>query len=127
MPLFSPEERKFLNREIEKELGLVVATFTIQQVPAGAAPETIRRDWVGATLPVRQALLDDLSGRQQYYDLLSGERKTNPDAVPVYGMDAVNALDDMGRDRAARFWQNYAVATLVFSGSEGNLEITDLE
>jgi hypothetical protein len=105
---------------IERELGPVIAHFTITSTPQGGAPEEIKEQWIGVSLPVRQRLLETQS--VHFFDILTAEFKENLEAVPVYGFDAVAALRVYGRDDAADFWADngFEFANLIFRAQEGD-------
>ena len=119
-PVPSQEERA-------RFLGDVIATFTVQQLPQGAAPQTIREQWIGVPLPVREKTLNEAAETPIYTDALTDEQVLNVEAVPVYGYDAIEALQEAGRDDAAEFWhlQGFGFAELVFRASEGALQASE--
>ena len=111
-----------ISRELTALYGRVLATFTLNQVPASAAPMSIREQWVGITLPVREHALAQLAfGQIKYFDFLSFNERSNPDPVSISGYEAVDALDEAGRDEAVDFWIPYSEGEFTFRGYEGKL------
>ena len=111
-----------VSRELTRLYGPVLATFTLDQVPESAAPISIREQWVGITLPVRERALAKLAfGQIEYFDILSFNEKSNPDPVSISGYEAVDALDEAGRDDAVDFWAPYSEGEFTFRGYEGTL------
>jgi hypothetical protein len=109
---------------LREQLGQIVGTFTVHTIPHGAAPETIKQQWLGVSLPVRERLLESVLGGTVYLDILSSDVKVNPQPMPVYGFDAVAALRKAGRVEAADFWadQGFEFATMQFRCNEGDFE-----
>lgn len=108
--------------ELTRLYGPILATFTLDQTPEGAAPVSIREQWVGITLPVREQALAQLAfGRIEYFDFLSFNKKSNTDPVSVSGYEAVDALDEVGKDEAVDFWAPHSEGLFKFRGYEGTL------
>lgn len=111
-----------VSRELTRMYGPVIATFTLDQIPEGAAPSSIREQWVGITLPVREQALAQLAfGQIEYFDFLSFNEKSNPDPVSISGYEAVDALDEHGKDEAVDFWAPHSEGLFTFRGYEGKL------
>jgi hypothetical protein len=108
---------------LQELLGPIVARFTITQIPLGSVSESIRKEWVGVTLPVREKSLEDATENQVYFDAISGNMILNTEAVSIYGSEAIDALESAGHEGAAEFWRSVGVenADLVFRASEGEL------
>lgn len=123
MQLFDPSQVAEVRAEIERQYGPIVAEFEITQKPFGAAPESIRQGWMGVVLPLRSELLEEWGGVQRYVDVQTGEVRENPEAVPVYGFDAVFALDDAGKKDEAAYWHEIGLSygTFIFRAHEGEL------
>lgn len=118
----SPEEQS-RRQLLDKELGPVVCTFTIDQIPAGSAPDWVKREWLRLTFPVREALLSQYVELGGYTDYLTGHERHNEQPVPVYGQEAIDTLRTAGRTEAADYWaeQGFEFASFVFRSNEGNL------
>lgn len=111
-----------LNREISKIYGEIAANFTIKQIPEGGAPESIRQEWVGITMPVRTFSLGSKAMEAcSYFDALTFTVIDNPEPVTIVGMEAVEALKEAGKNSAAEFWLPFGLAEFVFRGYEGDL------
>lgn len=122
MTELSPE----IKLALHDEYGPILAQFTIEKTPAGAAPEHIRAQWVDLALPVREVGLARLAlGATEYLDYLSLSMKQNKAPVSIAGIEAVHALLEAGRDKAAEFWMPYQLGLFTFRVNEGRLE--DLE
>src|SRR5688572_14717858 len=101
-----PELNADTLQELEEKHGSVVATFVLTQMPEGAAPESIKRDWLGVALPVRRDGLGQ--GGAAYDDFLrQGETVVNDSPVSVTVTEAVHALAEAGKERSAAFWAAY--------------------
>jgi hypothetical protein len=116
-----------LPEDIEQGLvevyGQVGATFIITQTPQGGAPEEIKEQWVGTTLPVRNRNLGQAAlSPTVNFDYLRQQFIETDDPVSITGIDAVQALRDAGKEEAARFWEAYQLASFVFRAHEGTLE-----
>jgi len=108
---------------LDATFGLVVARFVLTRTPAGAAPVSIKEQWIGVALPVREILHG--GPPIQYEDALSGEAKVNMSPVQVVGIEAVSALRQAVRNTAAEFWAEYAYDLLIFRAHEGELQPLD--
>ena len=108
---------------IERIYGPIRANFSITQTPQSAAPEYVREQWVGITLPVREKNLGELATR--YLDLLSGEYKDNDEPVSIVGLEAVSALEDSARYGAANYWQDYRGGLFRFRAHEGTFTLLE--
>lgn len=76
----------------------------IIETPSGEAPENIREQWVGLVLPV-DTFVDLRIGVQE--SMLGGPPEPeNIDGFPVKIEDAVNALKEAGRLKAALWFEN---------------------
>ncbi len=64
----------------------VFAQFVVEETPQGHAPEAIREDWVGLSLPVRANAESD-------------------GALPIVAFEAVDQLEHAGKQRSARWWK----------------------
>ncbi len=107
---------------ITEKHGEVVANFTITEMPAGGASETIREEWVGITMPVRVAYLGGRAFEAaSYFDELTQTEAVSRDPVTIVGLEAVEALEDAGKNTAADFWQPYKLGEFIFNGHEGEL------
>ena len=113
-----PETEQALS-EIYGEVG---AHFTITETPAGGAPEAIKEQWVGLTMPVRVANLGRgaLEARIAF-DVLTMQMIENNSPVSVTGIDAIHALEDADKQDAADFWSPYGLALFTSRGHEGIL------
>jgi hypothetical protein len=113
---------------VEEHMGPVVARFTPSTIPDGGAPINIREQWIGVELPVREHLLVEAKNTTNYFDMLRLREIENPNGIPVFGLDALDALRTAGRTEAADYWDDMRVhlATLVFRGNEGSLEQVDV-
>ena len=98
----------------------IVIDFTITQVPEGGAPEEIRREWVGLSLPVREQNALGLGPR--YFDLLTGQMRDNPSSVGISGIEAVDALYRAGKIEASNFWYPYHLGLFTFRAYEGRFD-----
>lgn len=117
-----------VSRELTRLYGPVLATFTLNQTPEGAAPMSIREQWVGITLPVRESALAKLAfGQIEYFDFLGFNEKSNPDPLSISGYEAVDALDEAGRDDAVNFWAPHSEGLFTFRGYEGKLISLEIE
>lgn len=112
-----------LEEILERELGKVIYTFTMDREPAGGAPEWVKKEWLRLSLPVREGLLADYADLTSYTDIITGAERDNEAPIPVYGMDAIGTLRGAGRLAAADFWaaQGFEIATFVFRSHEGEL------
>lgn len=123
--LFTDEDIQKNNELIASQLGEIVATFTIQQVPLGRAPNEVKEAWVGVSLPIRSDNLPSgiLPGRQVVFDEITRQYSEIDSPVRVYGLDAVMSLDNAGKSEAAQYWVDtgFVFATLVFRANEGEL------
>ncbi len=108
---------------LEEVYGPIVINFALTQVPAGGAPDYIKEQWIGASLPVREANLGRLASR--YFDLLSGEFKENDEPVPITGIEAIHALEEAGKYQAAEFWYPYQFGAFIFRSNEGEFQALD--
>jgi hypothetical protein len=110
---------------LDNTYGPVALTFTVTQVPVGAAPDFIKERWVGVTLPVRARNLGVAATR--YFDLQSGTHVLNEEPVSVAGVEAVQALHDAGERKAATYWAMFGVEldVLTFRASEGEFHELD--
>lgn len=76
----------------------------ITEIPAGEAPENIRKQWVGLILPV-DVFLDFKTGIQE--GVLGGPPKLeNLNGFPVKIEDAINALEEAKKQEAVLWWKN---------------------
>lgn len=105
---------------LEDIYGPITLNFILTQTPQGGAPDHIKEQWIGVKLPVREQNLGRLATR--YMDLLSGEFKENDEPIPVAGIEAVRALEEAGKDEAARFWVPYQMGMFTFRAFEGKFE-----
>ena len=123
--LFTEEDIAKNNRLIAYELGEVAAMFTIKVVPKGGAPDSVKEAWVGVSLPVRDVNLPNglVARRKVGFDEITQSYNEINEPIPVYGLDAVMALDRAGKQPAARYWldNGFVFASLVFRGQEGTL------
>jgi len=71
----------------------VFAQFVVEEVPSGHAPEEVRQDWVGLSLPVR------------------AQTRQN-DGVPVLAFEAVDQLEYAGKHDAATWWKRDYIVDL---------------
>ncbi|MFO0781816.1 MAG: hypothetical protein U0524_02895 [Candidatus Saccharimonadales bacterium] len=71
----------------------VFAQFVVEEVPSGHAPEEVRQDWVGLSLPVR------------------AQTRQN-DGVPVLAFEAVDKLERAGRQNSATWWRRDYIVDL---------------
>lgn len=77
-------------------------------IPAGEAPKDIREQWIGLVLPV-DASLDFETGIQE--GVLGGPPALeNLNGFPVKFEDAIRALKETGKIRAALWWENNNIA-----------------
>lgn len=112
-----------VSQELTRLYGPVLATFTLDQTPESGAPVAIREQWIGITLPVRERALAQLAfGAVEYFDYLDFNTKRNPDPVSISGFEAVDALDEAGKDEAVDFWAPYSEGLFTFRGYEGTLK-----
>ncbi|MEO6109568.1 MAG: hypothetical protein ABIP50_00975 [Candidatus Saccharimonadales bacterium] len=103
--------------------GPVEAAFIITQIPKGGAPEDIKEQWVGVSLPVRAAHLGQTAlAPTRNFDYLTQQITENDDSVAITGIDAVHALAEAGKESAARFWDSMQLAKFVFRAHEGTLQ-----
>jgi len=125
MPSLSPESLEVLT----DRYGPVEMEFTIKQTPKGGAPEDIKEQWIGVSLPLREANLAELieGGQTRYLDLLTNYMKDNEQPVGIVGLEAVHALREAERDEAANFWAPYAAGLFVFRAFEGTLQKLELD
>lgn len=119
-----------LPQEIEAALtevyGPVKAEFIITQTPKGGAPEDIKEQWVGVSLPVRAAHLGQTAlAPTRNFDCLTQQITKNDDPVAITGIDAVHALAEAGKESAARFWDSMQMAKFIFQAHEGTLQPLD--
>jgi hypothetical protein len=123
--LFTDEDIQRNNELIAGELGQIVASFTIQKVPQGGAPDDVKEAWLGVSLPIRSENIPDgkLPNRQVAFDEITEQYNEINSPVKIYGLDAVMALDQAGKVEAAEYWLNtgFVLATLVFRANEGEL------
>lgn len=76
------------------------SAIKIIKIPPGFTPEKIRKEWVGVTIP--------LATRENYRQHPpSGIRigDENIGGFEVAAEDAIKALQDAGKNRAAGFWK----------------------
>lgn len=120
-----------VTRAIEATYGPVQATFTVTRTPEGTAPDEIKRQWVGIELPIRAVnvsrfLLGHLGKyflpEYSHKDDLSGKIVYNDWPVSVYGMEAVDKLQEAGLTEAVEFWTPYEHGLLTFRHYEGRLK-----
>jgi hypothetical protein len=115
--LFSVESQRPAFEQLD-ELQPILATFTIQEVPAGPAPLEIREQWVGVVLPVRQL------------------RRAQSGAVAISPFEATLALRAAGKHEASDWWYRilmprvsnpvgYLTESLAFEAADG--EVTELD
>lgn len=91
--------------------------YRVTRTPAGEAPQSVREEWVGVILPVKE-----LIGRCRGAGVLTGAPSPIADGVAVRGVDAIEALKAADRLDAARWWEeNYKGNELLFEKSEGEL------
>lgn len=115
-----------ISQYIDKELGEVVAEFTITQRPESGAPEHIKQEWIGLTLPVRAGKLACMDARpRDYFDDLRGELIENTEPVTIFGPEAVQALKDADKLEAAKYWSIHEDQDFIFKASEGELVAID--
>ena len=111
---------------LETEWGLVIADFTVQQVPRGFAPEDIREQWVGVRLPVRlwAVMWHMKTAYPAFIDGPTGSLIQNEQPIPVVTEDAQAVLDAAGKKDAASFWRTTTSIgpLLVFEASAGTVE-----
>ena len=87
----------------------------IDKRPAGAAPEEIRDDWVGAQIPLMEP-----PERPFDFVVAVGGGPADPQNMDGYDVtieDAITALRVMGRNRSADWWEQqeaYGVEHLRF-------------
>ena len=125
MALFDEQQITEVRSELEAVLGPIVANFEITTTPQGGAPESIRQGWIGVVLPIRQGLLEEYGGEQEYPDRLTGEVKQNHEAVPVNGYDAVFALAALNKEPEVKYWFESGLEDMgpfIFRAHEGKLE-----
>lgn len=119
MPQMSPK----LAAALDHEYGPVAASFTINQIPEGGAPQKIREQWIGVPLPVRQAHIEFGSmNTASYIDFLTRTEKINRFPVRILGMEAIDALIDAEKPEAADFWRPHEFGIFIFRGYEGELK-----
>lgn len=93
-------------------------------VPAGTAPEHIKKQWVDVPLPLRQQSVEKPEIHLTH-DFASTERvRVIRDGRAIFVIDAIKSLKIFDRVEAAQFWQQaqeifYPDNTLVFRGYEG--------
>ncbi len=73
--------------QVLNERAPVLGQLTVTDVPKGFAPQSVRREWVGLSLPVR---CDGVAYANDY---------------PVLAIEAMQALKEAGKDYAHGFWQ----------------------
>ena len=89
----------------------------ITTVPAGEAPEEIKKEWVGIKMPAIR--LESVLGTR---GVLTG--RPNPDRGPSYSVrwgDAVRILRDAKKEEAAQFWDELMIDPndcLIFGAGE---------
>jgi hypothetical protein len=132
VPMLSPE----ISTVLEKMYGPIDDRFTITQLPEGNAPENIREQWLGVSLPVRRIhavrFMHGYIGRRMlsvaedssFLDAISGKRPDSYNMFPVEirGLDAIDSLQEAGKEEAAKFWKPYELAMLAFRHYEGIFE-----
>jgi hypothetical protein len=101
--------------------GPIVADFEVTQRPQGGAPEYIRDMWIGAVLPVRGNNLGSPFLSKPTLDILTCKYNTIDDRVPVCGVEAVVALNSLGRVEAVQFFAPVMGGIFSFRGNEGTL------
>ena len=119
-----PQLPEQIETALTKIYGPIAGQFTVTETPSGGAPEEIKEQWVGVSLPVRTAHI----GRAALAPLTSFDSLTcrvvhNDEPVSITGIDAVHALAEAGKDAAAKFWDEYQLGTLIFRAHEGTLEV----
>lgn len=118
MSTLSPE----ITRALDEVYGPIQAEFTLTQIPAGAAPDYIKEQWIGVPLPVRELNLGMLAlGTISFHDYLSETETTNSEPIPIVGIEAVDALQQADQLEAVRFWAPYAAGLFTFRAYEGDL------
>ena len=100
--------------------------FLVTSMPAGGAPENIRKDWEGVVLPVRRPR--PVEGPEPHFGRHVATRQPTfiSDGVAVATSDALRALRLFGRREAAAWWEEFlatrpATTALVFRTWEGRL------
>ena len=122
MSELSPE----IKQALTQTYGPVLARFTLKQVPQGGAPDFIKEQWLGVTLPIREQSLAQLAiGAVRYFDFLSFNQMQNDDPLSVAGIEAVHALEEAEKFEAAAFWLPYQAGLFTFRGYEGELVALD--
>lgn len=101
----------------------------IISIPPGAAPDDIKKDWIGVVIPLsvfqpadgEPILVRDIGGKE-----VSEDRWINGFVVDT--VDAIEALDKAGKKRAANWWRKWVelngvlqTMQLVFSRECGEL------
>jgi hypothetical protein len=76
-------------------------------VPAGFAPEHIRKEWVGIEIP----LAEDPIPEDKVVMKIGNQNK---DGYQVKGTDAVKALQDAEKFEAAEFWGSFSSGNFTF-------------
>jgi hypothetical protein len=90
-----PHQIEFSHQFIQ-EVQVVKRIRIISTPPGSAAPEKIRKQWVGIELPVVPAKEQDNTG---------WVGNANEGGYVVYTADAIKALREAGKDEAADFWE----------------------
>jgi hypothetical protein len=101
--------------------------FRATTTPTGGAPETVRRQWVGVPLPVRDPR--PVEGPLPYVatDVVDPAiRRAINDGVAVAPEDALDMLHRFDRHNAADWWENLLkvrtnIKSFVFRRTEGEL------
>lgn len=119
-----------LSNEVLNELtnayGEIKANFTITQIPLGGAPEHIKKEWLGVTLPVRSSKLGAKAlDACLYFDALTLTVIENTEPVAIEGVEAIDALEEAKKIEAVEFWLPYRLAPFVFRANEGDLVPVD--
>jgi hypothetical protein len=129
MTELSPEYKQV----IIDRYGPVAATFKILQTPKSnmQVPPSIKRDWLGMQLPVREKNLAKLSlTDSERRDLGEFNAKNTNRSVAIVAFEAVHILEEAEKFEAAEFWAYYQdprtsifnTGLLTFRTYEGELE-----
>lgn len=116
----------------------VAQWFTPTTKPSGGAPEEIRAQWIGVSLPVLKSnivhpeLIGDYVVGQNIFDPTDVKVNEPEATVTVEAIDAFKALRDAGRDEAAEWWESWFETRhpmfgtrLIFQASEGDIREAD--
>lgn len=117
------EVPSYVKEMLDHTHGPIMAQFTLDKIPQGAAPTYYREQWIGTALPVRKNSLAQLAlgVNVEYFDFLSFESRENTDPVTIVGFEAIEALNNAGKTEAAEFWLPYQMGAFIFRAHEGQL------